>query len=52
MKISVNDRKKGIYGNYRRTSQTCPKLSKLSFSEEELADFTNQLDKIIDMVEL
>lgn len=28
------------------------KLSKLSFSEEELADFTNQLDKIIDMVEL
>ena len=27
------------------------KLSKLSFSEE-LADFTNQLDKIIDMVEL
>ena len=28
------------------------KLSKLSFSEEELADFTNQLGKIIDMVEL
>lgn len=28
------------------------KLSKLSFFEEELADFTNQLDKIIDMVEL
>lgn len=28
------------------------KLSKLSFSNEELTDFTNQLGKIIDMVEL
>lgn len=28
------------------------KLSKLSFSEDELKDFTNQLGKIIDMVEL
>ena len=28
------------------------KLSKLSFSQEELKDFTNQLGKIIDMVEL
>lgn len=28
------------------------KLSKLSFSEEELKDFTAQLGKIIDMVEL
>ncbi|MBO0473736.1 aspartyl/glutamyl-tRNA(Asn/Gln) amidotransferase subunit C [Enterococcus sp. DIV0840] len=28
------------------------KLSKLSFSNEELKDFTDQLGKIIDMVEL
>lgn len=28
------------------------KLSKLSFSEDELKEFTNQLGKIIDMVEL
>ena len=28
------------------------KLSKLTFSEDELSDFTNQLGKIIDMVEL
>lgn len=28
------------------------KLSKLSFSNEELTDFTDQLGKIIDMVEL
>lgn len=28
------------------------KLSKLSFSNEELTDFTEQLGKIIDMVEL
>ena len=27
------------------------KLSKLSFSEEELADFTNQLDKLLEEVD-
>lgn len=52
MKISVMIERRVSMAITEEQVKHVAKLSKLSFSEEELADFTNQLDKIIDMVEL